>query len=167
MDPRWVESFEAFFADVGPRPGPGWSLDRIHNDGPYISANCRWSLPKEQAANRRDNRPVVLRGRRWRCYAELCRLLGMSVDTVRYRERSGWGTEAAFCTPAGKKKGTQMKVLLRACTICGSMKPAEQFTDVEPTHCASCRETATATEWFWEKVPTTEMDGTTVQFVSR
>lgn len=49
---RW-QTFENFLADVGLKPHPSLSLDRIDNDGNYEPGNVRWATAKQQVANRR------------------------------------------------------------------------------------------------------------------
>ncbi len=53
MCDHWLTSFEAFLADMGPRPA-GHTLDRFPNqNGNYEPGNCRWATPREQRLNQR------------------------------------------------------------------------------------------------------------------
>lgn len=49
---RW-DDFRVFLEDMGKKPSPDYSLDRIDNDGHYEPSNCRWSTRQEQALNKR------------------------------------------------------------------------------------------------------------------
>ena len=51
---RWRNDFSAFLADVGPRPSPEHSIDRIDNDRGYEPDNCRWATALVQARNTRS-----------------------------------------------------------------------------------------------------------------
>lgn len=53
---EWLDKktgFKIFLKDVGKRPSPTHSLDRIDPDGNYCLNNCRWATPLEQMTNRR------------------------------------------------------------------------------------------------------------------
>lgn len=51
---RWMEAqgFWNFVSDMGVRPGPDYSINRIDNDGDYEPTNCEWATIHQQTANR-------------------------------------------------------------------------------------------------------------------
>lgn len=52
VHPDWRD-FEAFLRDMGERPSPAFSLDRINNEGNYEPGNVRWATAREQQHNTR------------------------------------------------------------------------------------------------------------------
>ena len=53
---RWRHDFLQFLTDLGHRPSPGHSLDRIDGDGNYEPSNCRWATRTQQNQNRRNTK---------------------------------------------------------------------------------------------------------------
>lgn len=83
---RW-SNFHTFASDMGPKP-PGYSLDRIDNDGDYSPDNCRWASRRDQQLNQRRAVYVEVDGKRYRAI-ELARLAGVKSDTIIERAKRG------------------------------------------------------------------------------
>jgi hypothetical protein len=60
---EWRNDFPAFLAELGTKP-PGTTLDRIDGTRGYEPGNCRWSTPKQQSNNMKNNRFVSVAGER-------------------------------------------------------------------------------------------------------
>lgn len=90
-------TFEAFLAEVGPRPDC-MTLDRIDPNGHYEAGNVRWADSKTQARNRRSNRLIEINGER-KCLAEWAEIYGQPASLVRGRILQGWTPFDALTKP--------------------------------------------------------------------
>jgi hypothetical protein len=80
------QSFEEFFADMGPRPSLKHTIERVDNDGNYCKGNCIWGTPEQQANNKRNNTYVMHEGQRY-TVPQLARYLGINRVTLWSRLR--------------------------------------------------------------------------------
>lgn len=101
---RWLDSFQQFYTDMGPKPSSKHSIDRIDCAGPYSPENCRWATAREQRLNTSRTEWVTINGIT-KCLQEWCDDLGISRSTVYYRTSKGWSLVDALTVPRRGKKG--------------------------------------------------------------
>lgn len=98
VDARWIDSYETFLADMGRKPGPKYSIDRIDFNGPYSAENCRWADSKQQNNNRRSTILLDFSGDK-RTIAELSVVAGIGHDAMYQRIKAGWSIDRIIATP--------------------------------------------------------------------
>lgn len=95
---RWMNSFEAFFADMGTRPSPKHSIERDDVRAGYGPGNCRWATLIEQANNKTSNRFIELDGKSL-TLAQWARQSGVNADVIALRiDKHGWEIRKAIFT---------------------------------------------------------------------
>lgn len=85
---RWLNSFQNFLADIGPRPR-GMSIERRNNYGNYELENCVWASRVTQANNTRRNR-VIEYGGVAKTLAQWAFEIGLSSEALHTRIKRGW-----------------------------------------------------------------------------
>ena len=88
MCERWRTSFQAFLDDMGRKPDPTFSLDRIDPNGNYEPSNCRWAPVNVQCRNRTGVRWYEFEGQ-LALLADIAAFFGITRDAARQLERQG------------------------------------------------------------------------------
>ncbi len=92
----WVNSFQKFYDDMGPRPTRIHTLERIKNDLGYSPSNCRWATRLEQSNNTDQNRNLVFNGTS-KSLSQWAMECGMLAATLRARlNKLGWSLEKSL-----------------------------------------------------------------------
>jgi hypothetical protein len=107
---RWLNDFWSFAADMGEKPTPEHTMDRIDNDGHYTPDNCRWATRKEQQRNTRSVLWVEIDGVKYRAQ-DLGEKAGILSRTIKDRVNRGLGLDEVL-TPGKihhRSDGTNFK----------------------------------------------------------
>lgn len=102
---RW-HSFEMFMEDMGPRPSPGHSIERIDNSKGYEPGNCIWATRSQQMRNTRRTHFITALGEK-RSLVEWSQLTGIDSPTIRRRLKLGWSQERAVTAPVRVRPSRQ------------------------------------------------------------
>lgn len=146
---RW-RTFANFVSDMGDKPSPDHTLDRINSDGDYEPANCHWATRLHQARNQRRTVTVVIDGIVYTA-AGLAETCSVHPTTIKTRIRKGMRTLAQLTAPAhsmqqAARLGTSLKMQerlhrIRTRTHC---KRGHEFTPdniyTDPHGTRVCRE---------------------------
>lgn len=106
----WLK-FENFLADMGPRPFPDASLDRIDNQKGYEPGNVRWTNWTEQANNKSSSVRWLYKDKLW-SLRELSEISVVPLSALSRRlYTNNWPVELAVETPINAHRHTNVKTV--------------------------------------------------------
>lgn len=102
MSDVWRDSFEAFYRDMGPRPSPRHSVERVQNHLGYSADNCVWATLSEQARNKSTSIRYTLEGVT-KTLKEWASDVGLDYHAAYWRHQQGWTIDRIINTPSRKR----------------------------------------------------------------
>lgn len=137
---EWRYSFPQFLADMGNKPSPSHSVDRIDNSLGYSASNCRWATNMEQARNTRKTVFIDYDGKR-KPLREWAEQIGIKSATLWTRLfHYGWTVEEAMTSAVRKSSrwlqspssSVSESPKIPACNSPRSLTPSASATDPTP-----------------------------------
>lgn len=95
MCQEWKNSFLRFYGDVGPRPSPLHTVERVNHNGHYEPGNVRWIPMSEQSQNRRGLIMITI-GDTTSCLAVWCRRFRVGYQCAYIRIKRGLPLQEVF-----------------------------------------------------------------------
>ena len=105
---EWAESFLKFMEDMGRRPYPKATLDRIDVNKGYYKENCRWTDWITQSQNRRTAHYLTYKGRTM-SMRQWSEETGLPLKRIKSRIlQYHWSVEKTLETPDGIKANSKI-----------------------------------------------------------
>jgi hypothetical protein len=139
MSKTWIRGdglrsgFEVFIEDMGLKPFPGASIDRINVNRGYSKTNCRWASPKQQSNNTRRNRQVTLADGTTTTLALAAEIHGLREGTLRARLNRKLSHREALVKPL-KASGKDFSSLPRPPASWIALNPTKGIADYSAIH---------------------------------
>ncbi len=95
---EWENSFEAFFDDLGSRPGKFYNLRRIDFTKDYKPGNVKWVSKKELQNTNSTNHKLSCNGTTLNVI-QWAERTGIKTSTIYARLRKGWSVKRTLSTP--------------------------------------------------------------------
>jgi hypothetical protein len=94
---RW-HTFSNFLQDMGKKPSPNLSIERVENNSGYTKENCIWATKRVQNRNKRNNIILTHNGKS-QTIKDWANEYGLLFGTLYFRILRGWPMEKALTPP--------------------------------------------------------------------